>query len=247
MRNTIFYLFIFYCILSCEEQHSDPFQEGDAILASLMEVYGAPQISKSHIEFTVEDLYYTLERNNHLTEFTLRRTVDSIDYVATYKNGYQEYFVNGEKQTDGSYSRFQLTQYLDAFTFIQGIPHVFNGNAIIAKRENNVTILDTEYHTLHISYKPFEGSPGDTFYLYIEPETNFIRYMAEKYQLNGEDLRFLKFVDHRTVNKVLFADYFIMSPLDQTLDVSSLYEAYNNRNIKEERKIVLSDISVTLN
>ncbi len=212
-----------------------------------METYGAPQISESTVRFSVNDLHYTLERNKHLAEFKLTRNLDGINYIATYKNGYQEYFIDGIKQEDGTYSRFQLTQYLDAFTFLQGIPHVFNGNDIIAEKEKPVTILGKKYYTLHISYKPFEGSPEDEFYLYIDPETNYIIYLSEKYQLNGEGLRFLKFVDHRYVNSILFADYYIMSPLNANEKVEELYNVFNARDVKEEQKIILSDISVTLN
>ena len=241
-RSIILLLISLLCLVSCSEQK--PELTASEILQRSIDSYGGPQFFNSTITFKVDDLDYKLIRQDHLTDFTVSREKDGYELVGRYRNGFQEYIVDGKVQEEGNYSRRILNSKLDGFVYTQSFPHVLQQNGIDLQRLADVTIRKQRFLTIQAITKPLEDVEQDEVILYVHPETYEIHYVAEQLQVNGGYLVFRRCVNFRSVNGILFSDYYSFASSSDTITLKGMYKGYELAYLREMNKTEIKDSNV---
>ena len=217
-----------------------------ALLFKTMEAHGAEAFYDSQIEFYHDISKYTVNYSREgRTNNSIERQVNNIDYKATYNNGLMQYYINDSLQPSTSYNNKILNTRLDAFLYTFSIPHVFNTNDVNASLLADATINKKTYHSLNIKFKEIEGVYDDHFILYIDPGTYLIKYMAIDHLITGEVKQFRRYVNFRTIQDIVFADYYIFTPSENSVELHQLFERFNSRDISEKGQVILDSIRIT--
>ena len=240
-------LIVLIAMMAACRHTSDPSPTAQEILDRTIEHYGGEDFFHTAISFEVGDLQYELKRDGHLTDFSVSRNVDSTLLIGRYRNGYQEYFVNGEKQEEGTYSLRILNAKLDGFTYTFSFPYVLRQNAILLERKEDQVIRGTSYLVVHASSRPIEGEPQDEVYLYIEPESYEIHYTAEQLTATGGNPIFKRYHNLRRVDSFLFADYYSFARPDTLTALKDMHKGFQNATLRSLQQVELENISVKLN
>lgn len=231
-------------LVSC---NSEPEITGQDILDRAIEVSGGEQFFHSTISFDASGMHYTMERDGHLSNFTAERQVDTTYYKATYRNGYQQYFVNGVEQEESFSSRKFISSRIDGFLYLMSIPHVFDQTAVIVERMEDVLIRRKTYQVIHITFTKLpEDDPGNEFYLYIDPETGFVEFSAEKFDLDGETNLLRKAFNPRTINGIRIVDYKMFTTSDTSMQLADYYKAYDIPNLTPLPDLTFTNVEVEL-
>lgn len=248
----IVYLFLFSFLLlsSCKNKKPlDAFsKDGSSYLEEIRETYGSDVVFNSKISFNINnDLYYTVTRNKHISNYTMTREAKGIKYHTTYDNGFIQYYINDSLQDDRSYKRTFFNVKLDGFIYTSSIPHIFNGTDIIIDSLPSVIIRNKPYNVLYVHTKKVPDVVEDKFYLYINPETNYIEYSAQEYLMTHPEPIFKRYYNHRVIKGIVFADYYRFISKEDDTSLENLYVAFNDVTLEEIKGIVYNDIEVQLN
>lgn len=235
---------IILLLFSCNNEQS---LSGEDLLNRAIEVSGGDSFFHSTISFDAQGMRYTMERDGNIANFTSERQVDTTYYKATYRNGYQQYFVNGVEQEESFSSRKFISSRLEGFLYLTSIPHVFNQTAVIVNRKEDVVIRNKTYQVLHITFTKLpEDDPGNEFYLYIDPVSGYVEFRAEKLDLDGETNLLKKAYNPRIIEGIRFVDYKVFTTRDTTMLLSDYYKAYDIPNLIPIGDIEYTNIEVEL-
>lgn len=243
-----FTLAILICVFySCQsDQSKNIHKDAQKFFQDVRKTYGGDAIFNSLISFSSDGLDYKIERKGNISNYFMSKERDDIRYYTTYENGFIQYFINDTLQDDNTYSRKFFDIKLDGFVYTTFIPHVFNGNDILIDRLEKKTIRNVEYEVLYVHTKPVEDVPTDEFYLYIDPSSNYIMYMAQNHTLSNPAPIFKKFHNFREINEIIFADYFTFRSKDENSPLDSLYIQYEYATLRELQPTEFTDINVQL-
>ena len=251
MRITFALFLSFILLLGCESNKSSSEDDAKALLAEVLEVYNTDDFFKSTITFNTDELEYTLKRDGYISNFQLIRRVDTITYKATYNNGQRRYYINDSLQEESNHGNLFIDIKLEGFCYLFSLPREFDRNHVKLNMGEDVVIKKKNYHTLNVSFtRVSEDDPNDEFILYVEPETKYVKYYAEYYSLAPGDRKAFKVAHNfRTIEGILFADYFALTPTRdnfQTAQLNDLYELYNANDLDELESLIYENIEVTL-
>lgn len=242
---TFYILLLLILAMGCasDAAHKDP----KALLLKSIERSGGQYFLNSHITFNVKDLNYSIYRKEIINNFEVTREVDTTKYKATYKNGSEAYFINGIEQEETFYSKRFIEAKLAGFVYIFSIPFVFDHNSVILDQLEDVTIGKTNYHTLHVSFKPLLDDPENEFYLYINTESFLVDFFTEKYDLTGERILFRKAINRRQIDSIQIADQYILAPKrGDSTELKDIYKLYNNLTLEDLEKVELRNVKIKL-
>lgn len=247
----VIYLFLVSSafFMSCSNIKSSEIlpKDGTSYLEKIRETYGSNAVFNSKISFNINnDLYYTVARNKHISNYTMTRESKGIKYLTTYDNGFIQYFINDSLQDDRNYKRTFLDVKLDGFIYTSSIPHIFNGTDILIDSLSAVTIRGKKYNVLYVHTKKHPEVVEDKFYLYINPKTNYIEYTAQEYLMTHPELIFKRHFNHRIINGIVFSDYYRFVSKEKNIPLENLYVAFNDVELKEIEGVVYNNIEVQL-
>ncbi len=235
---------ILLCFISCLEKQNNISTE--ELFSKILTQYGNDHFKNSKIHFWVDDLEYEMNRDGNIIFNSVTRQVDTINYKATYKNGFIEYYINNQKLEDDQYLRKVLDLKLDAFLFLTSIPHTLTTNDVTLTKLEDTKIRKEIYYTLHAKILQEAPDKYDEFYLYINKQTFQIEYQAEKHALSGGRPTFKRYYNYRTIDGIGFSDYYSFGILRDTFNLEKMHVLYEYANLKEIDNTVLDSINVTL-
>ena len=243
-----FIIVLFLTFTSCRDDATQI--NAKQLLEKTIIASGGDKFFNSKIQFDLDILHYDIYRKNNISNFEITRQVDSIVYKATYNNGDMAYYVNDEKQEKSMSSILFLNTYLKGFIYLSSIPHILKQNSVLLSRLNDVKIENTNYYTLYVTYKELEDYPQaqDEFYLYINPETNYIDFYAQKHYLTGDKMLFKKAINSRTINGIRFSDYKVLYLKSKTNNyaLKEFYKLYNKNELTTHGEIKFQNVEVEL-
>ncbi len=243
MTRQLYYTFLCFISLFVACADSNNTLTAEEVLDFSIKNSGGDTYLNSHIKFNVGDLDYHFYRHKNIIEYQLTRVVGSMTYLATYHNGQYAYLVNDQEQIQTTQSRKFIETQLDGFAYAFYIPHLFNENHVLTQRLDDVKIDKKDYYTLRITFKDYEGSPNDQFYLYINKDTGLVDFYTEKMHINGDSNLFKKALNWRERNGLMFADYHIFKSAD-TVPLEDVYKYYNNKTIEYVKATKIENIIV---
>jgi len=237
---------ILMLVFSCKEK--DTLTAKD-ILSESYKAYNSDAFFNSTIKFNIKDLEYPLHRKGHIQDFEVVRKVDTTTYKATYSNGSTSYIVNDKELPQTSMARLFIQIKLEGISYLFSIPHVFDQNAVIPKRLEDVTIKNKEYYAVDITFTRLdEEEPENEFILYINKENFLVDYYAQDYDLAAPVKRLEFRVAHnfRTIEGITLADYFVLKSKSEDEKLSNLFKLYNDNDLEESEALKFENIEVEL-
>ena len=240
-------LMILTLFISCKNENKTPDVNTNPLelFDKLLDNYGGSKFWTSTSTFNYGDIYYTALRNNNILESSMSINGDGKNYLATYKNGYSQYFIDSIPQDNNNYKRIFIDSKLDAFIYIMSIPHSLSGTDVMFNSKERVLIKDKKYDVLHAKYKVDPNNNGDEFYLYVNTEELKIEYIAFHYKLSGGNNKFRQYKNFRKEDGIIFADYDDYIALSRDIPLSELYKSFNEKKLKLKDSITLTNIEVT--
>jgi len=243
MIRFISVLFVLVILASCQDKSYN----AQDILNTSIQRYGGENFQNATVRFKMRDLDYTMARKNGVPDFSVTRTLDTVSYKAIYKSGFQAYYIDGVEQEETIFTRRFINSKLEGLLYLFSIPHVFNQNAVIAERLEDVIIRKQSYYTVHITFTKVEGEPENEFYLYIHPETFYVDFFTEKYDLTSKRVLFKKAIHTRVVDGFVFSDYKLFDDPTGTMELSEFYKGYNEATLNPLNDLIYTNITVELN
>lgn len=231
-----------FAFISCAEK---PTLTAEQILSKSIEATGGKKFYNSTIRFEADNLHYTLERKNHITNFTAERLKENDSMKAVYNNGQISYYLNGVYQEPGTYSQRILNTKVDGFVYAFSLPFVLDQNAVRLSRDPDVTIRRQNYHVLHATFAKTEDGHDDEFYLYIHPETFLVEFYAMRYYYAGGKNLFRRLYNSRMVDGLRFADYYSFTATESDIPLGDLYKYYSVPQLREVQHVQYTNIEVT--
>lgn len=251
MRIAIVLFLSFVLLLGCESKPSYSENDAKALLTEVIETYNSKDFFTSTITFKTDDLEYTLNRDGYVSNFQIIRKVDTLTFKATYNNGQRRYFINDRLQEESNHGNLFIDIKLEGFSYLFSLPREFDRNHVKVNQNEDVVIKKKNYHVLDITFTRLsEDDPNDQFILYIDPETKYVKYYAEYYSLSPGDRKIFKVAHNfRTIEGILFADYFALTPTRedfQTTELKDMHKLYDANNLDELPSSIYENIEVTL-
>lgn len=246
MRIIVVITFLFFATSCKEKIVADPFSIIDPyeLLNKMISTYGGTAFNNSTISYDVNGVSYRVKRRDHLLNSTLTREANGKTYVATYSNGHIEYFIDGVKQKDDTYKRFFFDVKLDAFIYLNSIPHVLNQNAVILKTlPDPIKNNGLSFSVIHVSFK---DDSNNEIYLYVDNTTNLLAFSVEKYGLQQTNPVLKEFRNFRYINGLLFADYSTFSMKENELPIEVYFNNFINGNMEKIEDYNFKNIEVIL-
>ncbi len=229
-------------LISCDPKEQT--LTGKQLIDASIEAHGGKRFFDSTVQFRYEERDYTVAWKNRSPRFKAVRVLDTITYVGTYEGGLQRYYENDSLIEENMHIRRFIDSKLEGLCYLFSIPYVFDQNAVIAERGEDVVIKRKNYHTVHISFTETEDGPGDEFYLYINAETFLVDYYADKYSLTGGRMLFKRAVNQRTVDGFVFSDFYMFEDRSGQVALKDFYKGFNDLTLNDLNKLEFEDIRI---
>jgi len=216
------------------------------ILEKTIIAHGGDSYNNSIITFGLDDLQYKLLRNNTVRQSEITRHIDSTVYKATYKNGYTQHYINDIEQQETYFSKKFIDARLDGFSFIFSIPHSLKRNSIKLKKLEDVKIKNINYYVVKATEEIIDKNDINEFIIYVNPKTFLVEYTAQEYDLHLNLKIFKRAHNTRTIENIVFSDYYLFKPHLDTTKLENLYKYFNVNDLKELNHHTYKSINVTL-
>lgn len=230
MKHTIYLLTALVTIHSCSKPVKINNQD---LILKIQRTYGTSRFNNSIIHFKINDLKYTVDRTETYTLNQLERSYKGTEYKAIYNNGFITYSENDSIIPDGTYLKKIINVKLDAFLFSFSFPHILMRNDINLISSEKILIRNTYFKALTFQINQGAEVPPDKIILYIDPKTFEISYSAESLSITDGFPVFKKYLNHRRIDNILFADFYSFNAISDTIDASLLVNDYNIPNLQE--------------
>lgn len=255
MKRT-YHIIVFVLLICSCKQNSNKSNESIGILTDgptpkellqkTMEAHGGENHFKnSLINFKIDNTAFNLQYDdNGRANFKQVREVKKAIHSLTYESGLIKYNINDSLQPQESYSQRMAEISLFGFLYTFSIPFNLTTNDVILSRQQNVIIRRKEYYTLEIQFTKIPDMPEDRFLLYIDTETNEIKYAALLHDLSGSRAQFRRMINPKRVDNILFQDYILFHTKDSLTTLDNMYENFNKSNLKVARTIQFDSIRI---
>tara|TARA_B100000795_G_scaffold97287_1_gene71385 strand:+ start:102 stop:830 length:729 start_codon:yes stop_codon:yes gene_type:complete len=237
-----FYILSVVLMISCKPLKKD-FTAQYIIDKSIINS-GANKVSNAEITFKFRNKKYSAKRNNG--RFILTRDFDSIKDVLS-NSGFQR-FVNKKeiKVTDLMASKY--TNSVNSVHYFSALPYGLNDKAVQEKRLPSSTIKGKDYYKIEVTFSENGGGEDfeDVFIYWIGKEDFLVDYLAYSYHTNGGGKRFRALKEQITKNGIRFANYDNYKPINKSISLINIDEAFEAEQLQKISEIILEDIKVDI-
>lgn len=248
MKFNLLLLLTILCInVSCKKSSpnsKDLDQTSSQLFQKTLNTHGLTKFETSLLKFNFGTTEYTITELNNRALYTMTRYLDHNVYKAIYDGGYLTYSINNELQEDSDFPYQIVQRSLYGFAYCYSIPFSLQTNDVILERKTDVEIRNQDYYTLDVTFTKIPDTPEDQIILYINKETNIIDYTAIKHLLTDFKPQFRRMINPRYIDGILFQDYIQFSSDNDDLKIDQYYSKYNSAELKDLRKVEITNIEV---
>ncbi len=251
-------LFILSVLVACsgnqdnnsEEVQEEPKSEVQRIVDSSIAFHGMEGLGNAEFTLTFRDIDYTYKNENGMYEYS-RTQIDSTGatvYDVMNNDGLIRY-INNEEAEITEERRAAYTRSVNSVIYFFRLPYGLNDAAVIKEYLGEAEIKGKAYHEVKITFVQEGGGEDfdDVFLYWFDKEDYSMDYMAYLYHTDGGGLRFREAINSRRVNGMLVQDYINMKPEDESIDIMTINELYENGELKVLSEIINEDIVITKN
>jgi len=228
-------------LISCSQEPN-----AQKLIDKTIEVAGGEAYTGSLIEFDFRRAHYKGRKDSD--GFKMSRLFYN-DTAKVYDAMTEEVFVrtiNGlnVQLEDSSINKFRNS--INSVFYFALLPFGLNDAAVQKNYIDQVTINDTEYHKVRVTFSQEGGGEDfeDVYIYWINAENNKIDYLAYSFEVNGGGLRFRAAYNERYVNGIRFVDYVNYKANPKEHNLMELDLLFEEGELEELSRIELENIKV---
>ena len=221
MRTILILSFLAICIASCstankandqnEKAEIEPrvMSVADQIISRAVKAHGGDNYNTAHYTFLFRGKEYTFKNDNDQYKYTLSSKKDGNIIEHTLTNGNFTRKVNGKEEELSEKKINGYSQGLNSVIYFATLPYKLQDEAVYEEYIDQATIKGKRYHVIEVTFREEGGGQDhdDTFYYWINQETNLIDYLAYNYKVGKGGVRFRTAYDTRNVDGIVFQNY----------------------------------------
>ena len=237
-----FYILLALFIISCKASKKE--YTAQDIIDNCIINSGANKVSNANIAFKFRDKKYSAKRNKGL--FNLTRSFDSIKDILSNNNFTR--FAEGVEIKVADSMALKYANSINSVHYFSVLPFGLDDKAVHAKRLPSSTIKGKEYYKVEITFSEDGGGEDfeDVFIYWIGKEDFLIDYLAYAYHTNGGGKRFRALKEQSNKKGIRFVDYDNYKPLNNSISLIDIDQAFEENQLKKVSEIILEDIKVDI-
>lgn len=218
--------------------------KGDSIIAQAILAHGGDRYDFANYSFVFRKKKYDFVH-----------TADGYRYQVSFENDngqlVKDVLINGAftryvNQQVVNLSEKDVTKYSEALNsviYFATLPHKLGDMAVNKKYHETTTIHGKQYYGVEVFFDKEGGGTDydDTYYYWVNTDTNIIDYLAYNYTVNGGGARFRSAYNRRVVGGIVFQDY-INWKADKGISLSDLPVLYESKSLLELSKIKTENV-----
>jgi len=230
-----------------EHEQAPALTEAEQRIADARKAHGSNLLEQSTLEFDFRDYHYKMTREGGMYRYERMFTDTSgrqIHDILTNRDFTRT--INGEPVVLSAKDESAYSNSVNSVLYFATLPYSLADPAVQSEYLGEVTIHDTTYHKVKITFQEDGGGKDheDQFVYWIRANDHFIDYLAYNYQTEGGGARFRVAYNERTIDGVRFADYKNLKPIPNTLAVETFDSLYQAGQL--EQVSVIETANVTL-
>lgn len=241
IRTFLLFIVIAFSLSACNQP------DAQQVVDLAIRYSGGEAFEKSRVEFDFRKIHYVIDRRNN--DWKLQRIIK--DSAKTIRDLYSPKgflrFINEEEQKVPDGMALKYTESINSVAYFALLPYKLNDPAVQKEWLGLVSINDTAYHKIKVSFQQEGGGVDfeDVFYYWFDTKDYSLDYLAYSFQVNGGGLRFRKAYNERFIDQIRIVDYLNYRPKKELdLELSSLDQAYQNDQLELLSKIELEQVKV---
>jgi hypothetical protein len=247
-QNQMRYLavLLLLCLMACKL--SEQKLTAQEIINKTILFSGADKVANSKITFKFRENSYTAVRNKGI--FKLFRTYrkDSLIIKDVLKNNGYERSINAKLVNVADSMIAKYRNSINSVHYFSVLPFGLNAAAVNKKLLKSATLKGKEYYKIEITFSKEGGGDDfdDVFIYWIGKEDFLIDYLAYSYHTNGGGKRFRVLKEQCIKNGIRFVDYHNYKPLNESVSLADVDQAFESNGLIKVSEIILKDIEVAL-
>mgnify|MGYP000577813830 CR=1 FL=1 len=234
------------CLMACKL--SEQKLTAQEIINKTILFSGADKVANSKITFKFRENSYTAVRNKGI--FKLFRTYrkDSLIIKDVLKNNGYERSINAKLVNVADSMIAKYRNSINSVHYFSVLPFGLNAAAVNKKLLKSATLKGKEYYKIEITFSKEGGGDDfdDVFIYWIGKEDFLIDYLAYSYHTNGGGKRFRVLKEQCIKNGIRFVDYHNYKPLNESVSLADVDQAFESNGLIKVSEIILKDIEVAL-
>ena len=234
------------CLMACKP--SEQKLTAQEIINKTILFSGADKVANSKITFKFRENSYTAARKKGI--FKLFRTYkkDSLIIKDVLKNNGYERSINAKPVNVADSMIAKYRNSINSVHYFSVLPFGLNAAAVNKKLLKSATLKGKEYYKIEITFSKEGGGDDfdDVFIYWIGKEDFLIDYLAYSYHTNGGGKRFRVLKEQCIKNGIRFVDYHNYKPLNESVSLVDVDQAFESNGLIKVSEIILKDIEVAL-
>ena len=234
------------CLIACKP--SEQKLTAQEIIDKTILFSGADKVANSKITFKFRENSYTAVRKKGI--FKLFRTYrkDSLIIKDVLKNNGYERSINAKLVNVADSMIAKYRNSINSVHYFSVLPFGLNAAAVNKKLLKSATLKGKEYYKIEITFSKEGGGDDfdDVFIYWIGKEDFLIDYLAYSYHTNGGGKRFRVLKEQCIKNGIRFVDYHNYKPLNESVSLADVDQAFESNGLIKVSEIILKDIEVAL-
>ncbi len=218
--------------------------KGDEMIAKAIEAHGGALYNQADYAFVFRKKEYRFINNDESFNYEMQTTDRSGNRIKdVIVNGAFTRYINDQPVTLSEKNIKKYEEALNSVIYFATLPYKLNDGAVNKEYEGTTTIKGINYNVVKVFFNQEGGGTDhdDTYYYWINTQTNLIDFLAYNYTVNGGGARFRSFYNRRNVEGITFQDYINWKvPVNKPL--SSASALYEKDELKELSRIITEQV-----
>ena len=234
------------CLMACKP--SEQKLTAQEIIDKTILFSGADKVANSKITFKFRENSYIATRKKGI--FKLFRTYkkDSLIIKDVLKNNGYERSINAKLVNVADSMIAKYRNSINSVHYFSVLPFGLNAAAVNKKLLKSATLKGKEYYKIEVTFSKEGGGDDfdDVFIYWIGKEDFLVDYLAYSYHTNGGGKRFRVLKEQCIKNGIRFVDYHNYKPLNESVSLVDVDQAFERNGLIKVSEIILKDIEVAL-
>lgn len=241
----------FWILISCNAYQSNMIDKtkdqtglskAEVIVKNAIAAHGGSLSSLSY-QFVFRGKKYRFYNNGNQYTYQVEAEKEGVITKDVLTNEGLTRTVNGQVVNLSTTDRSKYAESLNSVIYFATLPHKLQDDAVNLVYKGTTLIKESSYLIIEVTFDVEGGGKDhdDTFYYWINSDSNQVDYLAYNYKVNGGGVRFRTAYNKRIVDGVLFQDY-VNYKAEVGTPLSDLPALYVGGKLKELSRIDTEDV-----
>ncbi|MBO3700306.1 hypothetical protein J4E76_17690 [Fabibacter sp. E12] len=230
-----------------ESTTEEPRSKVQEVIDKSIDFHQMGGLGNAEFSLTFRDIDYTYVNNNGMYEYT-RTQIDSLGATVLDRmdNDTLIRYTNGAATDVIDEKRAAYTRSVNSVIYFFRLPFGLNDPAVNKTYLGETEIKGKTYHEIKVTFEQEGGGEDfdDVFLYWFDTEDYSMDYLAYLYHTDGGGMRFREAINARRVNGMLIQDYINLKPEDESIDIMTIDELYNDGKLIELSKIINENVVI---